>query len=332
VSRNYLQRSFLMIRRSLLLGVLVALAALLLFVPNGAREAELIVFAVGLILGSLEIAYATTRRTAFYGASGMVAGMAVMMAAMGTGLAAGYAAGMVWSLGWANLVGVVVGFGHGLIMGRRYGPMAALDGAGGGVMGGLMGPMLGVMLLYQPTGLVLTAILMLALQAVFSLGAAYLVAEAAGRVGTSGLLFRAGQILGAQNLTGPLQDAACAPPEAQPAKPTTPSRGRRKRVPTPTVVRSRARIATAIAAVAGAFAFLILTGGLGVLTSNTGLTTSADLFAPDSTTPAVQATVAQDGVQELTISLSYPRYTPRLLEAKSGLPLRLTLEAVGDPG
>ena len=321
-----------MIRRSLLSGVVVALAALLLFVPTGNRDAELTVFAVGLILGSLEIAYATTRKTVHYGASGMVAGMAAMMAAMGTGLAAGYATGMVWSLGWATLVGVVVGFGHGLVMGRRYGPMAALDGAGGGVMGGLMGPMLGVMLLYQPAGLVLTAILMLALQAVFSLGATYLVAEAAGRVGSSGLLFRVGQILGAQYLAGPLQETACAPSEAQPARPAAPPKARRRRGPAPTATRSRARLTVAIAAVAGALALLILTGGFGALTSSSGRPTSADLFAPDPATPPVQATVAQDGVQELTISLSYPRYTPRLLEARSGTPLRLTLETVGDPG
>ena len=320
-----------MLRRSFLSGVLVALAALLLLVPNGNRETELIVFAVGLVLASLEIACTTTRQTASYGASGMVAGMAAMMAAMGTGLAAGYATGMIWSLSWANLTGVVVGFGHGLWMGRRYGPMAALDGAGGGVMGGLMGPMLGVMLLYQPTGLVLTAILMLALQAVFSLGATYLVAESADRVGSSGLLFQIGRVLGSQYLTGPLEDAACCPADAQPAKPAHPSKGKRKRAHV-NAAPARARLAPVVIAVAGVFAFLLLTGGLGVLTTRTGSTTSAGLFAPGSTTPPVQATVAQDGVQELTLSLSYPRYSPRLLEARAGVPLRLTLEAVGDPG
>ncbi len=43
-----------------------------------------------------------------------------------------------------------------------------------------MGPMLAVMLLYLKTSLVLTAVLMLALQLLFSAGALYLVAAAAG--------------------------------------------------------------------------------------------------------------------------------------------------------
>jgi hypothetical protein len=321
-----------MLRRSLLSGVLIALAALLLVAPNGNREAEFLVFAVGLILASVEIAYTTTRKAASYSASGMVACMAAMMAAMGTGLAAGYATGMVWSLGWANLVGVVVGFGHGLLMGRRYGPMAALDGAGGGVMGGLMGPMLGVMLLYQPTSLVLTAVLMLVLQAVFSLGATYLVAEAAGRVGSSGLLFRIGQILGAQYLSGSLQETACSPSEALPAKTAPVPRRKAKRAPSRQESRSGSRITTAIVAVAGAFAFLVLTGGFGALTSNTGSTLSADSFAPGTTAPAVQATVGQDGVQQLSMTLRYPRYEPRLMEVKAGTPVQLSLEAIGDPG
>ena len=321
-----------MVRRSLLLGVMVSLAALLLVGPNEHQQAMLTGLAAVLVLVSFEIAHATTRQITSYGASGMVACMAAMMAAMGTGLAVGYGAGMVLPLGVANLVGVVVGFGHGLVMGRRYGPIVALDGAGGGVMGGLMGPMLGVMLVYQPTSLVLTAILMLALQVVFSLGGAYLVAEAAGRVGSSGLLFQVGRVLGAQYLTGSLQDSVCCPPEAEPVKPPTPRKSRRKREPAPAVSRSGARLTTAVIAVVGVLAFLVLTGGLGTLTSNLGATTSADLFGADPTTPPIQASVGQDGVQELTFSLRYPRYAPQLMEAKAGVPLRLTLETVGDPG
>src|SRR5262252_4366640 len=107
-----------MVRRSMLLGALASLVALLLLGPAEHRDIMLIVFAVGAVLASVEIAVTSTRTARTYGASGMVAGMAAMMAAMGTGLAAGYSTGMVWSLGWANLAGVVVGFGHGLWMGR----------------------------------------------------------------------------------------------------------------------------------------------------------------------------------------------------------------------
>lgn len=154
---------------------------------------------VVLVIGfGLAIAFGTTRRATAYGASGMTAGMAAMMASMGTGLSIGYAAGLLWHLGWANLLGVVAGGLHGLWMGRRWGPMAALDGAGGGVMGGLMGPMLAVMLLYLPTSLMLTAILMLALQLAFAAGGLYLVAAAAGAPTGRGWFGLLGRVLGAE--------------------------------------------------------------------------------------------------------------------------------------
>lgn len=328
-----------MIRRSLLLGVLVSLAVLLLVVANEHQGTMLILFAVGLVLASLEIAHgATTRAATLYGASGMVAGMAAMMAAMGTGLAAGYATGMVWSLGWANLFGVVVGFGHGLLMGRRYGPMAALDGAGGGVMGGLMGPMLGVMLLYQPTGLVLTAILMLALQAIFSVGGVYLVAAAAGAVGTSGPLYQVGRVLGAHYLTGPLE-GTCAPSElAAPAptasrQPKAPSRSRRSTSrPAPQPRRSFAPMM--VAGLAGAIALVVVFGSWGLQGAGSpgSAVTRADSFAAAPNVEPVAAPVGPDGVQQMRMTLQYPRYEPRLLEVKAGTPVQLSLEALGDPG
>jgi len=156
------------------------------------------VFIVLVIGFALAIAYGTTRRATEYGAGGMNASMAAMMAAMGTGLSVGYAAGLLWHLGWANLVGVLAGGLHGLWMGRRWGPMAALEGAGGGVMGGLMGPMLAVMLLYLPTSLVLTAVLMLALQLAFSAGGLFLVAASAGGAVASGWFGVLGRVLGAE--------------------------------------------------------------------------------------------------------------------------------------
>ena len=286
------------------------------------------------------IAAGTTSKAAHYGASGMVAGMAAMMAAMGTGLAVGYAAGMVWELGWANLVGVLVGFTHGLVMGRRYGPMAALDGAGGGVMGGLMGPMLGVMLLYLPISLVLTAVLMLVVQAAFSLGAVYLVAAAAGAVGTSGVLYRVGKVLGADYLTQPLEQQVYCPPESAPADAVPAKRSRSKKpaaaVPRETAGQRRPWLATGVAVVSGALFVLILSGGVGLdpfrtRSSATPAAGSGGLTQPSAAQPTV-ASVGQDGVQELRMTLRYPRYEPSLMEVKAGAPVRLTLEAIGDPG
>ncbi len=286
------------------------------------------------------IATRTTSKAAHYGASGMVAGMATMMAAMGTGLSVGYAAGMVWELGWANLVGVLAGFTHGLVMGRRYGPMAALDGAGGGVMGGLMGPMLGVMLLYLPISLVLTAILMLVLQTAFSLGAVYLVAAAAGAVGSSGVLYRVGQVLGADYLTQPIEQQVYCPPEsptseAGPAKRPKLTKSSRSVSPG-TAGQRRPWLATGVAVVSGALFVLILSGGAGLdpfrTRSSAAPAAESGSFAQAAQAQPTVASVGQDGVQELKMTLRYPRYEPNLMEVKAGVPVRLTLEAIGNPG
>ncbi len=322
-----------MLRRCLTLGVLLTLAAFLFTAVQMQSETRTVVFAVVAIGISIVVATTTTRSAARYGASGMVAGMATMMAAMGTGLSTGYATGMIWDLGWANLVGVLAGGTHGLVMGRRYGPMAALDGAGGGVMGGLMGPMLGVMLLYLPTSLILTAILMLGLQAAFSVGGVYLVVAAAGAVAPSGMLHRVGHALGSQN-----QEVSCCQPgpafhqtAAGDRAASSPSR-RDAAVSGP---QPRQRLAVAVAALAGALVALFFIRGPGSdLVGARGASSSsrsAEAPAALAVQPVV-ATVGEDGVQQLTMSLRYPRYEPRLLEAKAGVPLRLTLEAIGDPG
>ncbi len=325
-----------MIRRCLTLGVPLTLAVVLLFAAAPLQwEVKIALFAFLVIGLSTEIATSTTQKATHYGASGMVAGMATMMAAMGTGLAIGYATGMLWDLGWANLVGVLAGGTHGLVMGRRYGPMAALDGAGGGVMGGLMGPMLGVMLLHLPTSLVLTALLMLALQAGFSLGGVYLVASAAGAVTPSGWLHRVGHLLGSQYQEVPccaLEKAAFPPVAAKGTRPEKPARqGGISAVP-----QRRPWVATAVAALAGAFTVLVMTGGVSsdLVGARRGSEPSASAGSV-TTAPAAQpaaAIVGQDGVQQLQMSLRYPRYEPSLMEVKAGVPVRLTLEAIGDPG
>jgi uncharacterized membrane protein YccC len=51
-----------MVRRSLLLGVLVSLAVLLLVTANEHQQTMLTVFAVGLVLASLEIAVSARLR------------------------------------------------------------------------------------------------------------------------------------------------------------------------------------------------------------------------------------------------------------------------------
>jgi hypothetical protein len=315
-----------MIRRCLTLGLPLGLALLLVLGGTGLPwEARTGVFALVVVGLSIEIAHLTTERAAHYGGSGMVAGMAAMMAAMGPGLTIGYATGMVWNLGWANLVGVLAGLTHGLVMGRRYGPMAALDGAGGGVMGGLMGPMLGVMLLYLPTSLILTAILMLALQVGFSLGGVYLIAAAAGAVGTSGLLYQVGRILGAQYVSGPIDATDCCPAPA-PLPQSKASKSSRQRAAKSAPPR-RSWTPALIAGAAGAVAFLVLFGGAG----SSSVLTRADSFTAASGPPVV-AMVGPDGVQQLSMTLAYPRYEPRLMEVKAGTPVRLSLEAIGDPG
>lgn len=323
-----------MLRRCLTLGLPIGLGLLLLFAAPGVRpDLAIGVFAMVIIGMSIEIAHATTHKAGRYGASGMVACMAAMMAAMGTGLAIGYATGMVWDLGWANLVGVLAGFGHGLMMGRRYGPMAALDGAGGGVMGGLMGPMLGVMLLYLPVSLVLTALLMLLLQAIFSVGAVYLVAEATGRTSSSWLLRRVGWVLGAHLVAGPVADTIRSPGVDSDPNPAPVRRAKASRATAPKTTTPRSSVATMVSGVIGAVTILLIAVSMMSAAGSGGSSMArSDSSASTSSEPAIQATVASDGAQELTMELRYPRYTPRVMEAKAGVPLRLTLEAVGDPG
>ncbi len=321
-----------MIRRSLTLGVPLTLGMILLVSSVQLTwEAKTAIFAIVVIGLAIEIAQTTTAKAAHYGASGMVAGMATMMAAMGTGLSLGYATGMIWDLGWANLVGVLAGLTHGLVMGRRYGPMAALDGAGGGVMGGLMGPMLGVMLLYLPTSLVLTALLMLALQAAFSLGGVYLMATAAGAVASSGWLHQVGHVLGSQ-----YQEVACCPLEAAAPPALTGKRPKTRQGTSKGDTERRSWVVTLVAALAGALSVLVIGG---TLSSDLfrGRSASAPLARSDGPTGApagepAAALAEQDGVQQLAMTLRYPRYEPRLMEVKVGVPVRLTLQAIGDPG
>lgn len=324
-----------MLVRWLRLGLPLGLLALLILASTGAGGATgAVVFPLALIAISIEVAQLTTRTSARYGTSGMVACMATMMAAMGTGLTIGYATGMVWDLGWANLVGVLAGLTHGLVMGRRYGPLVALDGAGGGVMGGLMGPMLGVMLLYLPASLILTALLMLALQVGFGVGAIYLVAAAAGAVGTSGPLYQVGRILGAEYVSVPLEvdeRGPAPPPLPQPVVQSKASKSTRQRVSKNAPTR-RSWTPALIAVVAGAVAVLVIFGGAGLSGSgSTSSVTGAGGFAAAGGPPVV-ATIGADGVQQLSMTLRYPRYEPRLVEVKAGTPVRLSVEAIDDPG
>ena len=273
------------------------------------------------------IALDTTRRVARYGASGMTAGMAAMMAAMGTGLSMGYAAGMIWDLGWATLIGVLAGGVHGLVMGRRFGPMAALDGSGGGVMGGLMGPMLAIMLLYLPLSLLGAAFLMLALQAAFGIAAVYLVAAAAGAVGPRGFLHVVGRLLGAHNV-----EAVCCPEEVAPSRPAAPASPKRRKPQTPTAARSSqsgSRILGRLVGIVVVGAFVLLIGGL--LFGSPGAVESEGSRATSASQPTLAA-VGPDGVQQVTMSLRYPRYEPSLVQVQAGVPVRLTLQAIGEPG
>ncbi len=363
---------------------------------------------VALVIGyALTIAAVTTWRAERHGASGMTAGMASMMAAMGTGLSVGYGAGMLWHLGWANLVGVLAGGLHGLWMGRRWGPMAALDGAGGGVMGGLMGPMLAVMLLYLKTSLVLTAVLMLALQLLFSAGALYLVAAAAGGAVGVGWLGLLGRVLGAQTsrtdtaedhygvlgvltdattseiaeafllqsrrvaqdprraarvtaalgvLSDPvrrarydaarLEEMACCEPQPSGSRAAGTGdvphgkRARKREREQAAAAAHTARRETGMLGVVIALAALVLLGNGLLFTPPAG--GSANVPVPSSGAPADAASGDGAGdatpaassaqVQEVAMSLRYPSYEPSLVEVRRGVPVRLTMEAIGDPG
>lgn len=384
-----------------------------------------------LVVGvALAIAVGTTRRATAYGAGGMNASMAAMMAAMGTGLSVGYAAGLLWHLGWANLVGVLAGGLHGLWMGRRWGPMAALEGAGGGVMGGLMGPMLAVMLLYLPTSLVLTAVLMLALQLAFSAGGLFLVAASAGEAVASGWFGVLGRVLGAEAppggtardhyaalgipadataaeiaqaflaaarnpaedpdraaraaasfavLSDPvrraryeaarLEDLACCPPRATDAPGGADAReaDRRPRGKRAREEQTRRQAAATLAgrramvkqgAIVGLAILALLVSGrqfapfpasaaaaspfsvraAGTAGAADTAPTRAVLPGLPGSAPAPAAEPAPaagepDGqIQEVALTLEQGRYGPELVEVRRGVPVRLSVKAVGDPG
>jgi hypothetical protein len=361
------------------------------------------------------IAVATTRSVARHAPSGMNASMAAMMAAMGTGLSLGYFAGMVWDLGWATLAGVAAGFAHGLWMGRRYGPMASLEGTGGGVMGGLMGPMLAVMLLYLPLSLVMTGLLMVALQGAFSAAGVYLAAAAAGTIPAGGWLHLVGRVLGAQAaplsgvqdhyailgvtpdattsaiaeafrrssrrqggkeaaavreafavLSDPLrrarydlarlerlaEEAECCPPETPegeddaPLQTRTPARRPGKR-PVPAVRAAAGQASVEVrryALVLGSFLvgslFLLSALGRALPAAPAGPAAAAgdggagSAAAPGSaaTASAPPASGAAQEVQQVKVTLRSGQYEPGVIEVKRGVPVKLTLQAIGEPG
>jgi hypothetical protein len=282
---------------------------------------------------AVAIAVFTSRTAARYGATGMAAGMAAMMAAMGTGLAAGYAAGTEWDLGWATLLGVLAGGVHGLVMGRRHGPMAAVDGAGGGVMGGLMGPMLAVMLLYLPLSLASTALLMLVLQALFSAGAVYLVAAGANAPeATQGWLGILGRVLGAgQGITDVVEKHGVPTPVRVARRPESrPARATSKQVTKPAANWGN-RLTIAFVVVAVGFGAVVVTGWpVDLLAGTQQGALTAQSFAPD--VPAVAPTISSAGVQMVAMTLRAGRYEPRLVDLKAAAPVRLSMQAIGDPG
>jgi len=328
---------------------------------------QIIVAALGLAVAAL-----TTRQCARYQLMGMPAGMAAMMAAMGTGLSVGYAAGMSLDLGTATLIGVVAGVVHGLWMGRRYGPVAALDGAGGGAMGGLMGPMLSVMLLYLPDSLLLTAALMLGMQVLFSVGAVYLIAAAAGGAASSAWMRAAGRLFGAESvpLSSPYDRRlalglsleastdALAPGEAalsrsaraaqadgrpasagHPAPPIPAGRGKR--------AAKRARKQARGGIHFDAKALAVATGILAIVAIKvvpdlaSSLSASPSAAAGSATSRGsgrgpeptpVLAVLSDDDVQEVAMTLRRPDYEPRLIQVERGIPLRITVAAPNDPG
>jgi hypothetical protein len=89
-----------------------------------------------------------------------------------------------------------------------------------------------------------------------------------------------------------------------------------------------------VAGIAGALALVVVIGGTAL--NGAGATvpsiTRANSFAAAPNVTPVAATVSPDGVQQVHMTLQYPRYEPRLLEVKAGTPVQLSLEALGDPG
>jgi hypothetical protein len=61
-------------------------------------------------------------------------------------------------------------------------------------------------------------------------------------------------------------------------------------------------------------------------------TSGADGAPGWDSAPPVKAPAGPDGVQEVAITLRAPYYGPPVTEVQRGVPVRLTLTAVGDPG
>ncbi len=101
-----------------------------------------------------------------------------------------------------------------------------------------------------------------------------------------------------------------------------------------------ARRETGMLGVVIALAALVLLGNGLLFTPSAGRT--ANVPVPSSGAPAgaassdgagdatPAASIAQ--VQEVAMSLRYPSYEPSLVEVRRGVPVRLTMEAIGDPG
>ena len=295
-------------------------------------------FALLMITAAFLLALGATWQVHRHTATGMTACMAAMMPAMGSGLALGYGVGMIWGLGMATLIGVLAGMFHGLWTGRRFGPMAALEGIGGGVMGGLMGPMLAIMLLFK-SSLLPTAVVMLALQLVLNAGAFYAVAATNG-IAHTGWLGLVGRVLGASS---PESENACAHDES-PVQVTGSQRHSRRarQAEAQRLAAERARrqkVATAVVSV-GIGAFVL--AGSGWLALNhaetpseaSGLapTAATNVTAPQAASAASPAVASAGQKQEVALTLDYPLYAPSLLEVQHGVPVRLSIKANGDPG
>ena len=295
-------------------------------------------FALLTITAAFLLALGATWQVHRHTATGMTACMAAMMPAMGSGLALGYGVGMIWGRGMATLTGVLAGMVHGLWTGRRFGPMAALEGIGGGAMGGLMGPMLAIMLLFK-SSLLPTAVFMIALQLLLNVGAFYAVAAANGIAHTSWLGL-VGRMLGASNLDS---EEACAQGETPALVAGSSRHSRRARqAEAQRLAAERARrqkVATAIVSVG--ISALVLAGGGWFMLNHAQTTSEARGLAPAVTTNATtpQATSSASPVaasagqkQEVALTLDYPLYAPSLLEVQHGVPVRLSIKANGDPG
>lgn len=295
-------------------------------------------FALLIIIASFLLALGATWQVHRHTATGMTACMAAMMPAMGSGLALGYGVGMIWDLGTATLIGVLAGMFHGLWTGRRFGPMAALEGIGGGVMGGLMGPMLAIMLLFK-TSLLPIAVLMVALQLVLNAGAFYAVAAANG-VAHIGWLGLVGRVLGASSLDS---EEACVhdEPPALVAEPQRHSRRARQAETQRLAAEQARRQKVATAAVSVGIGALVLAGsGWFALThaqtasqaSGPAPAAASNATAPQAASAAPPVAASTGQKQEVALTLDYPLYSPSVLEVQHGVPVRLSIKANGDPG